>query len=147
MTDIAAAIGLVQLERLPMLHQRRQKIAALYSEFLADVPELRLPSARPDVEHAWHLYVVRLRPQRLRITRDSLMEILKDKGIGTSVHFIPLHVHSYFRKALNLTEEEFPVASMASETMLSLPLYTLMSDYDVEYVAGTLRRILRSRRR
>jgi len=147
MTDIAAAIGLVQLERLPMLHQRRQKIAALYSEFLADVPELRLPSARPDVEHAWHLYVVRLRPQRLRITRDSLMEILKDKGIGTSVHFIPLHVHSYFRKTLNLTEEEFPVASMASETMLSLPLYTLMSDYDVEYVAGTLRRILRSRRR
>jgi perosamine synthetase len=147
MTDIAAAIGLVQLERLPALHQRRQQIAALYSQFLADVPELRLPSTRSDVEHAWHLYVVRLRPQRLRITRDSLMKILKGKGIGTSVHFIPLHLHSYFRKALDLTEEDFPVASMASETMLSLPLYTLMSDYDVEYVADTLRRILRSRRR
>jgi dTDP-4-amino-4,6-dideoxygalactose transaminase len=114
---------------------------------LADVPELRLPCTRPEVEHAWHLYVVRLRPQRLRITRDSLMELLKAKGIGTSVHFIPLHLHSYYRKSLSLTEEDFPVASMAAETMLSLPLFTLMTDGDVEYVADVLRTILRSRRR
>src|SRR5439155_14523526 len=147
MTDIAAAIGLVQLQRLPALHQRRREIATLYSALLSDVPELRLPTTRPDVEHAWHLYVVRLRPQRLRLTRDSLIEILKEKGIGTSVHFIPVHLHSYFRKALGVTEEDFPVASMAAETMLSLPLFTLMSDDDVAYVADTLRRILRHRRR
>jgi perosamine synthetase len=147
MTDIAAAIGLVQLARLPELHQRRRKIAALYSALLSDVAELRLPTTRSDVEHAWHLYVVRLRPQRLRITRDALMEVLKTKGIGTSVHFIPLHLHSYFRKALGLAEEDFPVASMAAETMLSLPLFTLMSDADVEYVADNLRSILRARRR
>jgi perosamine synthetase len=147
MTDIAAAIGLVQLQRLPALHQRRREIATLYSALLSDVPELRLPTTRPDVEHAWHLYVVRLRPQRLRLTRDSLIEILKEKGIGTSVHFIPVHLHSYFRKALGVTEEDFPVASMAAETMFSLPLFTLMSDDDVAYVADTLRRILRHRRR
>jgi dTDP-4-amino-4,6-dideoxygalactose transaminase len=147
MTDIAAAIGLVQLQRLPALHRRRREIAALYSSLLSDVPELRLPTARPDVEHAWHLYVVRLRSQRLRLTRDSLIEMLKEKGIGTSVHFIPVHLHSYFRKSLGVTEEDFPVASMAAETMLSLPLFTLMSDDDVAYIADTLRRILRFRRR
>jgi perosamine synthetase len=147
MTDIAAAIGLVQLRRLPALHERRRQIATLYSALLADVPDLRLPCTRPEVEHAWHLYVVRLRPQRLRVTRDSLMELLKAKGIGTSVHFIPLHLHSFYRKSLSLTEEDFPVASMAAETMLSLPLFTLMTDGDVEYVADVLRTILRSRRR
>src|SRR5207249_1734720 len=80
MTDVAAAIGLVQLRRLPALHRRRQQIATLYSALLSDVPELQLPATRPDVEHAWHLYVVRLRPQPLRLNRDSLIEALKAKG-------------------------------------------------------------------
>ncbi len=147
MTDIAAAIGLVQLRRLPALHQRRREIAALYSALLSDVAELRLPTTRSEVGHAWHLYVVRLLPQRLRLTRDSLIEILKVKGIGANVHYIPLHLHSYFRKALGVTEDNFPVASMAAETMLSLPLFTRMADDEVQYVAETLRRIVRARRR
>ena len=147
MTDVAAAIGLVQLARLPALHQRRREIAAMYSTLLSDVPELRLPSTRPDVGHAWHLYVVRLLPERLRLTRDSLIEILKIKGISANVHYIPLHLHSYFRKALDVTEEHFPVASIAAETMLSLPLFPRMADDDVQYVADTLRRILHTRRR
>jgi len=146
MTDLAAAMGLVQLRRLPALHRRRQEIAALYTILLSDVPELRLPVTRPEVEHAWHLYVVRLRPERLHLTRDTLIELLKAEGIGTSVHFIPLHLHSYYRRTLGVSAENFPVASEAAETMLSLPLHTLMSDDDVRAVAGTLQRILRAHR-
>ena len=147
MTDIAAAMGLVQLRRLPALHRRRQQIVALYDELLADVPGLELPTTRPEVDHAWHLYVVRMRPDRLRINRDEVIEALKPEGIGTQVHFIPLHLHSYYRDAFGYRPEDFPVASAAAETILSLPLFTLMSDDDVRYVATTLRRILDANRR
>lgn len=147
MTDLAAALGLVQLRRLPDFHRRRQALAALYSEALRDVDELQLPQVRADVEHAWHLYVVRLRPERLRIHRDELIELLKAEGIGTQVHFIPLHCHSYYRNRFGLRSEEFPVASHASETILSLPFYTLMTDQDVFYVADRLRSVLRACRR
>ncbi|MFI5396471.1 MAG: DegT/DnrJ/EryC1/StrS family aminotransferase [Candidatus Binatia bacterium] len=147
MTDVAAAMGLVQLRRLPALHRRRQQIAALYTELLADLPSLDLPTARPEVEHAWHLYVVRMRPQRLRIHRDAVIEQLKAEGVATGVHFIPLHLLSFYRDAFGYRPQDFPVASAAAETILSLPLFTLMSDDDVRYVAVTLRRILDANRR
>ncbi|MGD0945891.1 MAG: DegT/DnrJ/EryC1/StrS aminotransferase family protein [Candidatus Binatia bacterium] len=147
MNDIAAAIGLVQLRRLPALHRRRRQLAALYDEMLADVPELDLPVTHSGVEHAWHLYVVRLRPQRLRIHRDELIELLKAEGVATQVHFIPLHLHSYYRDAFGYRSEDFPVASAAGERILSLPFFTLMSDDDVRYVATTLRRVLNANRR
>jgi perosamine synthetase len=147
MTDIAAAIGLVQLRRLPALHRRRRHLAALYDEMLVDVPELELPVTHADVEHAWHLYVVRLRPRQLRIHRDELIELLKAEGVPTQVHFIPLHLHSYYRDAFGYRPEDFPVASAAAERILSLPFFTLMSDDDVGYVATTLRRILNANRR
>jgi len=146
MTDIAAAMGLVQLLRLPALHRRRQQIVALYDELLAGVAELELPITRPEVDHAWHLYVVRMRPERLRIHRDEVIETLKVEGIGTQVHFIPLHLHSYYRDAFGYRPEDFPVASAAAETILSLPLFTLMSDDDVRHVAAALRRILDANR-
>lgn len=147
MTDIAASLGLVQLKRLPSFHQRRKDLAALYSELLRDVEEIELPEVVGDVEHAWHLYVIRLRPEMLRIHRDELIQILKAEGVGTQVHFIPLHLHSYYRTALGLRPEEYPVATAASERILSLPFYTLLSDEDVAYVADRLRTILRARRR
>jgi perosamine synthetase len=147
MTDTAAAMGLVQLRRLPELHRRRQEIAALYDEALAGAPELEVPVTRPDIEHGWHLYVVRMQPERLRITRDQVIEALKAAGIGSQVHFIPLHLHSYYRDAFGYRPEDLPVASQAAETILSLPFFTLMSDDQVRYVAATLRRILHANRR
>lgn len=147
MTDIAAAIGVVQLRRLPALHAKRQRLAGLYTDVLADVSQLELPATRPGVEHAWHLYVVRMRPERLRIHRDAVIELLKAEGIATGVHFIPLHLHSYYRTAFGFRPQDFPVASAAAETVLSLPFYTLMSEDDVRYVATTLRRILDANRR
>lgn len=147
MTDLAAAMGLVQLRRLPALHRRRQEIVALYDEMLSDRGDLEPLAVRSDVMHAWHLYVIRIRPERLRIDRDMLIEALKAEGIGIAVHFIPLHLHSFYRDAFGYRPEDFPVASAAAETILSLPLFTLMSDDDVCYVATTLRRILDANRR
>jgi perosamine synthetase len=147
MTDMAAAMGLVQLRRLPALSRRRQQIAALYTELLADLPQLQLPTARAEVDHAWHLYVVRMQPDRLRLHRDAVIEELKAAGVATGVHFIPLHLHSYYSNTFGYRPADFPVASAAAETILSLPLFTLMSDEEVRYVATTLRRILDANRR
>jgi dTDP-4-amino-4,6-dideoxygalactose transaminase len=147
MTDVAASMGLVQLRRLPALHRRRQEIVALYDQLLGDRPELEPLAVHADVMHAWHLYVIRIRPETLRIDRDALIEQLKAEGVGTAVHFIPLHLHSFYRDAFGYRPEDFPVASAAAETILSLPLFTLMSDDDVRYVAATLRRILDANRR
>ncbi len=142
MTDPAAAMGLVQLKRMPDLQRRRLQLVALYERALADVPQIRRPIARPEVESAWHLYAVRLRPERLRVHRDDVIELLRERGVGSSVHFIPLHLHSYYRDAFGYTPEDFPVASDAADTLISLPLYTLMSDEDVAYVADNLRQVL-----
>jgi perosamine synthetase len=147
MTDMAAAMGLVQLRRLPALHRRRRQIAALYAELLSDVPEVRLPTTRPEVGHAWHLYVVRLLPERLRVHRDALIEALRAAGVGTAVHFIPLHLFSYYGEICGHQPADLPVASAAAETILSLPLFTLLSDDEVRYVAMTLRTILKANRR
>lgn len=147
MTDAAAAMGLVQLRRLPEMHARRIAIAALYTELLADCDQIDLQTIRPEVESGWHLFVVRLRPETTRIDRDELIERLKAVGVGTSVHFIPLHMHSFYRGALGVRDEDLPVATAAGNTILSLPFYPRLSDDDVVYVADALRRILRAERR
>ncbi|GIW43753.1 MAG: spore coat protein [Candidatus Binatia bacterium] len=147
MTDLNAALGLVQLRRLPQLHARRQQLVELYLNYLADVEELELPVARSEVEHAWHLFVVKIRTDMLRVHRDWVMEELRRVGIATQVHFIPLHEHSYYRSALALDRREFPVASDAGERMISLPLFTRMTDEDVAYVCDHLRRVVRAQRR
>lgn len=147
MTDLAASLGLVQLRRLPALHRRRQEIVALYDELLRDRADLEPLMVAPDVTHAWHLYVIRIRPERLRIDRDVLIELLKAEGISTGVHFIPLHLHSFYRDTFGYRAEDFPVASAAADTILSLPLFTLMSDDDARYVATTVRSLLDANRR
>jgi perosamine synthetase len=147
LTDPAAAMGLVQLRRLPELQRRRLELVALYDRLLADVVQLQRPTVRPGVESAWHLYAIRLRPQRLRIHRDEVIERLRARGVGTGVHFIPLHMHSYYRETFGCTPTDFPVASAAIEELISLPLYTRMSDDDVAYVADILKGVLDENRR
>ncbi|GBD25696.1 UDP-4-amino-4-deoxy-L-arabinose--oxoglutarate aminotransferase [bacterium HR30] len=147
MTDLNAALGVVQLRRLPQLHERRCQLVQRYYELLADVEEIQLPQVRREVEHAWHLFVVRLRTEMLRVHRDRVMEELRQAGVGTQVHFIPLHMHSFYRDRFGLEPSEFPVASDAAERIVSLPLFTRMGDADVEYVCEQLRRIVRAYRR
>lgn len=148
MTDVNAALGLVQLRRLDAMQARRAEIVAQYQEALAEVDELlELPTVHPDIDHAWHLFAVRVRPERLRIGRDEVIQELNAAGIGTSVHFIPLHEHSYYRDVLGVRASELPVATREWQRVISLPLYPELTDDDVERVADSLRGILRRHRR
>lgn len=141
MTDIAAAMGIVQLSRLPDFVNRRQYLAKRYQAQLAGLP-LVLPAEAPSGDvHAWHLYVIRLAPGACT-TRDELIQALSDRGIGTSVHYVPLHRHPYWRDQYQLTPEMFPHADAAYQTILSLPLFTAMSDADQDRVITALHELL-----
>ena len=141
MTDVAAAMGIVQLSRLPDFVKRRQYLANRYQAQLAGLP-LVLPTEAPSGDvHAWHLYVIRLAPSA-RTTRDQVIQALSDRGIGTSVHYVPLHRHPYWRDRYQLTPEMFPHGDAAYQTMLSLPLFTAMSDADQDRVISALHQLL-----
>src|SRR5262249_18608694 len=122
MTDIQAAIGLVQLERLADMQARRREVVARYNAAFAQVPEVQLPAERADVEHAWHLYVMRLNLDHLTIDRAQFIEELKARNIGTSVHFIPVHLHPFYSKTYGLKPHDYPVAYGEYQRTISLPL-------------------------
>jgi dTDP-4-amino-4,6-dideoxygalactose transaminase len=145
MTDLQAALGIHQLARLPDFNRRRQELAALYRQNLADLPEVTLPTELPGRNHVFHLFVVQLDLERLRVTRDSLMAQLSERGIGLSVHFIPLHEHSVYRALFERQERTFgpwPEADRVFERCFSLPLYPRMSDSDVYRVCSELRQLI-----
>ena len=147
MTDIAAAMGLAQLRKIEKMWKRRKEIAARYTEAFSQFPELEVPTVRPDVEHAWHLYILRLNLDRLRISRNQFIEELKARNIGTSVHFIPLHLHPYYRQTYGYKPEDFPVAYREYQRVISLPIYSRMTDRDVEDVVEAVVEVVREYRR
>ncbi len=147
MTDIQAAIGVHQLEKLERFQARRTHLAGLYDRLLADVPEVIRPKTRDDVVHAWHLYPIRLELDRLRITRNEVIEELRGRGIGTSLHFIPIHLHPYYREAFGFQPGDFPMAERVYAGLISLPLYPRMQDADVERVVRAIRDIVRANKR
>jgi dTDP-4-amino-4,6-dideoxygalactose transaminase len=147
MTDIQAALGLRQLEKLAAFQRRRREVVMRYAEGLADLDALELPVERPDVEHAWHLYVLRLRPRALRIDRDRFIKELAARHIGTSVHFIPIHLHPYYRDRYGYAPESFPVAWRNYRRMFSLPLNPRLSEDDVSDVITAVRDVVRAYRR
>jgi dTDP-4-amino-4,6-dideoxygalactose transaminase len=138
LTDIAAALGIHQLRRLPAFQQRRVELAAQMDAALAGLPLVLPPRPLPGDTHAWHLYVVRL-ADGAGIERDRFIEHLYAAGIGCSVHYIPLHLHPYWRDRYGLDAAHFPHSQHAYERMLSLPLYTRMTDADVLRVAAAVR--------
>jgi perosamine synthetase len=150
MTDIAAALGLVQLERAGELLAARRRIAEAYTEGFrsSDVADLlELPSEQPDGSHAWHLYVIRLELDRLRIDRAAVIAALTGQGIGASVHFIPLHLHPYYQRRWGARPDDFPVATREYERVISLPIWPGMTDSDIQRVIAALTAILDGARR
>ena len=142
MPDIMAAIGIHQLARLREMRDRRAQIAARYMEAFADLPiQLPLPAIDED-EHAWHLFIIRLDLKDLRIDRNQFIEEMTNQGIGTSVHFIPLHLQPYWRDKYGLTPDDFPVATAVFERVVSLPIYSKMTDDDVELVIKAVRQTI-----
>ena len=147
LTDIAAAIGIHQLRRADALHRRRTQWAALYSQLLADVEEVILPTQQPDRIHSWHLYATRLKLDRLSINRAEVIDALKRAGITTSVHWLPLHMHPYYREKYGYKPEDFPVSARLYPELLTLPLYPDMTEPEVTYVSDTLKGIFAANRR
>jgi dTDP-4-amino-4,6-dideoxygalactose transaminase len=147
MTDIQAAIGLHQLRKLPQFQARRREIARRYNKAFSQLDELQPPTERPEVEHAWHLYVLRLNLERLKISRNQFIEELKIRKIGTSVHFIPIHLHPYYRDKYGYKPEDFPVAYREYQRIVSLPLYPRMTDDDVDSVIEAVHDVVKTFKR
>lgn len=133
--DLAAAIGLCQLARFDEEQRARRRLADRYRELLADCSAVELPPDPPDGEHAWHLFLLRLRPDTLNIDRKEFARRLQAANIGISVHFIPLHLHPFYQRQLGCREGAFPVAEDLFRRTISLPLYPRMERSDVDYVA------------
>jgi perosamine synthetase len=142
LADTAAAIGLHQLRKADGLHEKRTRWARLYSEFLGDVDELILPKEMPNRIHSWHLYSVRLRLDRLSVDRAGVISEMKSAGIGTSVHWMPLHMHPYYREKLGYEPSDCPCSAAIYPELVSLPLYPDMTAEEVEYVCRTLKEII-----
>lgn len=141
LTDVAAAIGIHQLRKADAFRERRAAIAAQYDAALSGLPLVLPPHAPAGEVHAWHLYVLRL-AEDAPIGRDAFIEQMAARGIGCSVHFIPLHLHPYWRDTYQLKPEDFPHAYANFRAAVSLPVYTRMSDEDVARVIGAVRDIL-----
>ena len=147
LTDIAAAIGIEQLKKCNEFWEGRQRIAMNYAKAFADLQEIQLPSCRNGVQHAWHLFVIQLNLERLKIGRNQFIEALREKEIGTSVHFIPLHLHPYYRDKFGYKPEDFPNASEAFERIVSLPIYPKMNEGNVRDVIVAMRQLMQEYRR
>jgi dTDP-4-amino-4,6-dideoxygalactose transaminase len=147
MTDVAAAMGLGQLTKADRMLRRRHEIAHRYNQAFAGEDALETPPDRPDGQHAWHLYMLRLNLGRLVIDRSRFADELKRRNIGTSVHFIPLHVHPYYRATFGYAPDSYPVAYGEYLRELSLPIYSRMTDDDVQDVIDAVLAIATENRR
>lgn len=138
MTDLAAAIGLCQLMKAEAFRKRRAEIAALYDAHFASTPEIMKPYVRIGVEHAWHLYVIQLDLSLLTIDRATVISKLNAAGIGVSVHYLPLHMHPYYRDVWGYQPHDLPQCYELYQRIISLPIYPSLTDDEVAYVANTL---------
>jgi dTDP-4-amino-4,6-dideoxygalactose transaminase len=134
MMDIQAALGLHQLRKLPSFRARRLAIIERYNAAFSGREEFQTPAHRPEVEHAWHLYVLRLNSELLGLSRQQFIQELKKRNIATSVHFIPIHIHAYYRDKYDYAPDDLPVTYREYQRMVSLPLSPKMQDQDVEDV-------------
>jgi len=147
MTDLQAAIGLHQLRKLTQFQAHRREIVRRYNEAFSRLEELQTPVERPGVDHAWHLYVLRLNLGALAIDRARFIEELRLRNIGTSVHFVPIHLHPFYRKKYGFKSNDFPVAYEEYKRIVSLPLYPRMTDTDVDDVIEAVADVVERNRR
>jgi perosamine synthetase len=142
LTDIGAALGLSQLKRLDLNLSRRREIVAHYAESLSRRAELTLPPQREHARSAWHLYPVRLRLDLLRGNRSEILAALRAEGIGANVHYVPVHMHPYYRARFGDRTGLCPIAEAAYESLVSLPLFPSMTDNDVADVVTAVEKVL-----
>jgi len=146
MTDMAAALGIHQLARCDELWKARSRIAKRYDAALADLPEITTPFVELNIQHSRHLYVIQLELDKLRIDRNRFIEELNGAGVGTSVHYTPLHMHPYYRDTFGYQPDDLPVATSVYGRIISLPIYPGMTDEQIDYVTATVRQIVEAHR-
>ncbi|WP_346937060.1 DegT/DnrJ/EryC1/StrS aminotransferase family protein [Clostridium sp.] len=144
MFDIQAALAKTQMNKLTAMQDRRKEIVKKYEEAFSKLDGIKLPPEAAYTTHSWHLYVVRLELDKLTIDRDKFIELMGEANIGTSVHFIPVHLMSYYRENYGYNEGDLPVAESYFDTILSLPLYPKMTDEDVQDVINAVTYIINS---
>jgi dTDP-4-amino-4,6-dideoxygalactose transaminase len=147
LTDVAAALGLVQLRKCDAMSAARHRIAALYTAAFAAHDALETPTLKDDRVSSWHLYVLRIRPERLTISRNEYVDRLREAGISVSVHFIPLHMHPYYQQQYGYRNGDCPKAEAEYERYFSLPIFPGMTDDEISYVINTVLGIATSARR
>ncbi len=142
--DVLAAVGTAQLAKADKFAAHRRQIAARYDAAFGDIEELELPPPPPQqhAEHAWHLYILRIRAEQLSINRNQFIEKLKSLGIGTSVHFVPLHLHPYYQRTYGYRRGDFPAAEDAFNRCMSLPIFPGMTDREVDRVIAAVMQIV-----
>ena len=141
LTDVACALGLSQLKKLDRNLSRRREIAARYSAVFSDLEAVMIPAVRKDVNPAWHLYPIRLNLERLKVDRGQTLRALRAENIGVNVHYIPVHLHPYYRERFGYQAGEFPIAENAYTRLISLPMFHGMSDQDVEDVIHSVQKV------
>lgn len=147
MTDLQSSLGIHQLRKFDAMQRRRTEIAKLYNDELGIVNEIILPHVKPYVTHSWHLYPILLNPELLKISRNDFIQALKSEQIGTSVHFIPIHLHPYYKNKYHYKSGDYPVAEAVYANEISLPIYPAMSDDDAHDVIDAIKTIIRSNRK
>ncbi len=146
LTDIQCALGISQLRKLPRSLALRRAIAARYDRAFAEIPGIEPLTVSRDVRHAYHLYIVQIDPARFGVDRDTAYRLLREKGIGVNVHYIPVHLHPYYRKRLGTQPGMCPVAEEAASRILSLPMYPAMTAADVSRVIAAVQEVARDSR-
>ncbi len=141
MPDLAAAVGVNQLKRAPDFRGERARVAAGYERRLVGIPGLTLPKPPDNVIHSWHLYVVRIDAAEFGTHRDDFIEMMRELGVGTSVHFIPLHLQPYYKETFGYENGDFPVAERLFDEIVSLPIYPSLSEADLDRIAAAVRQI------
>lgn len=141
MTGMQGAMGIVQLEKLEEMQRRREEIARMYNEAFKDYELIETPADKDYTRHAWHIYYIQLNIDKLSICRDTFIEMLNEYNIGTSVHFIPVHLMSYYREKFGYKEGDFPHCEEYFNRTISIPLYPNMSNDDVQYVIDVVKDI------
>ncbi|MBN1688948.1 MAG: DegT/DnrJ/EryC1/StrS family aminotransferase [Candidatus Omnitrophica bacterium] len=147
MMDLQAAIGIHQMRKLPQFMDRRRQIVKIYHQAFSQLGEIEIPTEKTGVDHAWHLYILRLNLERLSLSRDQFIQELRGRNIGSSVHYVPIHLHPYYRNNYGFKPEDFPVVYEEYQRMISLPLYPKMTDEDAYDVVSAVCDIVKGFRR
>jgi dTDP-4-amino-4,6-dideoxygalactose transaminase len=142
MTDIEASLGIHQLRKIERITELRARHAALYDKLLGDLPGVIVPHVAPDRRHAWHLYIIVLDVDRLTVSRDRVLEMLKAENIGTGIHFVSVHRQPYYQSSFGFKDGDYPEAAWLSDRILSLPLFPQMTNEHVEAVVRALEKVV-----